>query len=55
MRYWPIADLLSSPLDKSLTDFGLRGCYHINWSKVYQIRVSQKFIQILAAKKLVDN
>ena len=52
---WPIVDLLSSPLDESLTDFGLRGCYHINGSRVYQVGVSQKFFQKLAAKKLADN
>ena len=51
----PIADLLSSPLDESLIDFGLRGCYHINGSRVYQIKVSQKFFPKLATKKLVDN
>ena len=52
---WPVADLLSSLLDESLIGFGLRGCYHIDDSRVYQIRVSRKFFQKLAAKRLVDN
>ena len=51
----PVADLLLSLLDESLIGFGLTGCYHIDDSRVYQIRASQKFFQKLAAKRLVDN
>ena len=50
-----MVDLLSSLPDESLIGFGLGGYYHIDDNRVYQIKVSQKFFQKLAAKRLVDN
>ena len=38
-----------------MIDFGLRDCYRIDGSRVYQIRASQNFFQKLVARKLVDN